>query len=58
MYIDNLMLGMTDFLTTLPYSIDDAPLLYGVLSVNMASGGLGGLVKLSTVPTHQEGSGM
>ena len=55
MRINNPMLGMTDFSMIPSYFIDDASLLHGTSSVNMAGGGLGGLVKLSTVPAHQEG---
>ena len=58
MRINNPMLGMTDFSMIPSYFIDDASLLHGTSSVNMAGGGLGGLVKLSTVPAHQEGFGM
>ncbi len=58
MRINNPMLGMTDFSMIPSYFIDDASLLHGTSSVNMAGGGLGGLVKLSTVPAHQEDFGM
>lgn len=58
MRINNPMLGMTDFSMIPSYFIDDASLLHGTSSVNMTGGGLGGLVKLSTVPAHQEGFGM
>lgn len=37
------------------YFIDDASLFHGTSSVNMTGGGLGGLVKLATVPAHQQG---
>ena len=56
MRINNPMLGMTDFSMIPSYFIDDASLLHGTSSVNMAGGGLGGLVKLSTVPAHQKAS--
>ncbi|WP_044096857.1 TonB-dependent receptor [Bacteroides sp. 14(A)] len=55
MRINNPMLGMTDFSTIPAYFIDDASLLHGTSSVNETGGGLGGLVKLSTVPARQEG---
>lgn len=58
MRVNSPMLGMTDFSMIPAYFIDDASLLHGTSSVNMAGGGLGGLVKLSTVPAHQEGFGM
>lgn len=58
MRINSPMLGMTDFSMIPSYFIDDASLLHGTSSVNMTGGGLGGLVKLSTVPAHQEGFGM
>lgn len=58
MRVNNPMLGMTDFSMIPSYFIDDASLLHGTSSVNMTGGGLGGLVKLSTVPAHQEGFGM
>lgn len=40
------------------YFIDDASLFHGTSSVNMTGGGLGGLVKLATVPAHQQGFGV
>lgn len=58
MRVNSPMLGMTDFSMIPAYFIDDASLLHGTSSVNMTGGGLGGLVKLSTVPAHQEGFGM
>lgn len=50
MRISNPMLGMTDFSTIPSYFIDQASLLHGTSSVNETGGGLGGLVKLGTVP--------
>ena len=58
MRISNPMLGMTDFSMIPAYFIDDASLLHGTSSVNEAGGGLGGLVKLATVPSHQDGFGL
>ena len=40
MRINNPMLGMTDFSMIPSYFIDDASLLHGTSSVNMAGGGL------------------
>ena len=48
--INNPMMGMTDFSTIPSYFIDRASLFHGSSSVNETGGGLGGLVKLSTVP--------
>lgn len=56
MRINNPMLGMTDFSTIPSYFIDDASLLHGTSSVNETSGGLGGLVKLSTAPATTKAS--
>lgn len=58
MRINNPMLGMTDFSMIPSYFIDDASLLHGTSSVNMTGGGLGGLVKLATMPAHQQGFGV
>ena len=55
MRINNPMLGMTDFSTIPSYFIDQASLLHGSSSVNEIGGGLGGLVKLSTVPDAADG---
>ncbi|MDE5882234.1 MAG: TonB-dependent receptor [Muribaculaceae bacterium] len=55
MRINNPMLGMTDFSTIPSYFIDQASLLHGTSSVNETGGGLGGLVKLGTVPEVAEG---
>ena len=55
MRINNPMLGMTDFSTIPSYFIDQASLLHGTSSVNETGGGLGGLVKLGTVPQVADG---
>lgn len=49
------MLGMTDFSTIPAYFIDQASLFHGTSSVNETGGGLGGLVKLSTIPDAPPG---
>ena len=58
MKINNPMLGMTDFSMIPSYFIDDASLLHGTSSVNETGGGLGGAVKMSTVPAQNEGFGL
>ncbi len=58
MKINNPMLGMTDFSMIPSYFIDDASLLHGTSSVNETGGGLGGAVKMSTVPAQNEGFGV
>lgn len=55
MRINNPMLGMTDFSTIPSYFIDQASLLHGTSSVNETGGGLGGLVKLGTIPDAPDG---
>lgn len=55
MRINNPMLGMTDFSSIPSYFIDQASLLHGTSSVNETGGGLGGLVKLGTLPDVGEG---
>ena len=55
MRINNPMLGMTDFSTIPSYFIDQASLLHGTSSVGETGGGLGGLVKLGTLPEIGEG---
>ncbi len=55
MRINNPMLGMTDFSTIPAYFIDQASLLHGTSSVNETGGGLGGLVRLGTLPYVPEG---
>lgn len=56
--INNPMLGMTDFSTIPAYFIDRASLLHGTSSVNETGGGLGGLIRLSTVPDAPKGFGL
>lgn len=58
MRINNPMLGMTDFSTIPSYFIDQASLLHGTSSVNETGGGLGGLVKLGTLPDAPDGFNM
>ena len=58
MRINNPMLGMTDFSTIPSYFIDQASLLHGTSSVNVTGGGLGGLVKLGTIPDAPDGFNM
>ena len=53
--INSPMLGMTDFSTIPAYFIDRASLLHGTSSVNETGGGLGGLVKLETIPDAPPG---
>lgn len=55
MRINNPMLGMTDFSTIPSYFIDQASLLHGTSSVNETGGGLGGLVRLGTLPDVPDG---
>lgn len=55
MRINNPMLGMTDFSTIPSYFIDKASLLHGTSSVNETGGGLGGLVRLGTLPDVAKG---
>lgn len=55
MPLTNPMLGMTDFSTIPSYFIDKAALLHGNSSLGESSGGLGGLVQLSTAPVAPEG---
>ena len=58
MRINNPMLGMTDFSMIPSYFIDDASLLHGTSSVNETGGGLGGAVKMSTIPAQNKGFGL
>lgn len=58
MRINNPMLGMTDFSTIPSYFIDQASLLHGTSSVNETGGGLGGLVRLGTIPDAPDGFNM
>ena len=53
--INSPMLGMTDFSTIPAYFIDQAALFHGTSSVNETGGGLGGLVKLETIPDAPPG---
>ena len=53
--INSPMLGMTDFSTIPAFFIDQASLLHGTSSVNETGGGLGGLVKLATIPDAPPG---
>ena len=53
--INSPMLGMTDFSTIPAYFIDQASLFHGTSSVNETGGGLGGLVKLATIPDAPPG---
>lgn len=53
--INSPMLGMTDFSSIPAYFIDQASLLHGTSSVNETGGGLGGLVKLTTIPDAPPG---
>lgn len=55
MRINSPMLGMTDFSMIPSYFVDDARLLHGSSSVNVAGGGLGGAVTLSTRPAGTRG---
>ena len=52
------MLGMTDFSTIPAYFIDSATLLHGTSSINETGGGLGGLVRLSSMPDINDGWNM
>lgn len=53
--INSPMLGMTDFSTIPAYFIDQASLFHGTSSINETGGGLGGLVKLATIPDAPPG---
>lgn len=53
--INSPMLGMTDFSTIPSYFVDQASLLHGSSSLNETGGGLGGLVKLATIPDAPPG---
>lgn len=55
MKINSPMLGMTDFSTIPSYFVDQASLLHGTSSINETGGGLGGLVKLGTIPDAPDG---
>ncbi|MCH5228698.1 MAG: TonB-dependent receptor plug domain-containing protein [Muribaculaceae bacterium] len=53
--INSPMLGMTDFSSIPAYFVDQATLLHGTSSVNESGGGIGGLVKLATIPDAPPG---
>ena len=53
--INSPMLGMTDFSVIPAYFIDQASLFHGTSSINETGGGLGGLVKLETIPDAPPG---
>ncbi|MCH5227861.1 MAG: TonB-dependent receptor [Muribaculaceae bacterium] len=53
--INSPMLGMTDFSSIPAYFIDQASLFHGSSSLNEIGGGIGGLVKLSTIPDAPPG---
>lgn len=53
--INSPMLGMTDFSTIPAFFVDQAALFHGTSSVNETGGGLGGLVKLETLPDAPPG---
>ena len=55
MKINSPMMGMTDFSTIPAYFVDQASLLHGSSSINETGGGLGGLVKLGTIPDAPDG---
>ncbi|MCH5240154.1 MAG: TonB-dependent receptor plug domain-containing protein [Muribaculaceae bacterium] len=55
MRINSPMLGMTDFSSIPAYFIDQAALFHGTSSINETGGGLGGLVKLATIPDAPPG---
>lgn len=55
MKINSPMLGMTDFSSIPAYFVDQASLLHGTSSINETGGGLGGLVKLATIPDAPPG---
>ena len=56
--INSPMLGMTDFSMIPSFLVDKATLLHGSSSVTEAGGGLGGAVRLSTIPVQEEGFGL
>lgn len=55
MRINNPMVGTTDFSTVPSYFIDKAALLHGSSSINDVGGGLGGEVRLGTMPSSGQG---
>ena len=56
--INSPMLGMTDFSMIPSFLVDKATLLHGSSSVTEAGGGLGGAVRLSTIPVQEESFGL
>lgn len=58
MRINNPMVGTTDFSSIPSFFVDRASLLHGTSSVSETGGGLGGLVRLSTLPDVPEGFGL
>lgn len=58
MRINSPMLGMTDFSSIPAFFVDRASLLHGTSSVTETGGGLGGLVRLSTIPDVPDGFGL
>lgn len=56
--INSPMLGMVDFSLIPSYFIDEAAVLHGAASVNVAAGGLGGAVVLGTGPAKTKGFGL
>lgn len=55
MKLNSPMLGMVDFSLIPSFFIDDASILHGAGSVDVAGGGLGGAITLGTHPTDKEG---
>lgn len=55
MKLNSPMLGMVDFSLIPSFFIDDANILHGAGSVDVAGGGLGGAITLGTHPTDKEG---
>ena len=55
MKLNSPMLGMVDFSLIPSFFIDDANILHGAGSVDVAGGGLGGAITLGTHPTDKKG---
>ena len=55
MKLNSPMLGMVDFSLKPSFFIDDANILHGAGSVDVAGGGLGGAITLGTYPTDKKG---
>lgn len=53
--VNSPMLGMTDFSSIPSFFVDQASLLHGSSSITETGGGLGGLVKLATIPDATDG---